>query len=178
MLFLFICKEELGSWVTMINQDSLVVSRKAKKKQHVHTQTTWLPMCNLQLPMLWNLQALWALLLSYYRSSTFLACRISKSKMNKLGVTIVKNQPFMLPVSHLRLKLDHLKSYSIVTRKLVLFYAESANQNSLQLLQPPLLRGLQYSILWLKKSWLVATYFYFCKLRTPQYSIMNYDSGS
>jgi len=35
-----------------------------------------------------------ALLLSYYTASTFLPCRISKPKMNKLGATVVKNQPF------------------------------------------------------------------------------------
>jgi len=36
----------------------------------------------------------WELLLSYYRANTFLPCRISKPKMNVLGATIVKNQPF------------------------------------------------------------------------------------
>jgi len=46
-----------------------------------------------------------ALLLSYYRASTFLPCRISKPKMNKLGTTVVKNQPFRLlwcPFPYLR----------------------------------------------------------------------------
>jgi len=73
----------------------------------------------------------WALALSYYRASTFLPCRISKPKMNKLGATVIKNQPFRLlwcPFSYLRLKLDHLDSNSIVTRELIpLFYVESAN---------------------------------------------------
>jgi len=41
-------------------------------------------------------QLSWALLLSYYRASTFIPCRISKPKMNKLNATIVKNQPFQL----------------------------------------------------------------------------------
>jgi len=36
----------------------------------------------------------WALLLSYYRANTFLPCRVSKPKMNELGATVVKNQPF------------------------------------------------------------------------------------
>jgi len=36
----------------------------------------------------------WELLLSYYRANTFLPCRISKPKMNELGATGVKNQPF------------------------------------------------------------------------------------
>jgi len=64
----------------------------------------------------------WALLLSYYRASTFLPRRISKPKMNELGVTIVKNQPFRLlwhPFPYLRLKLDHIESSLIVTRELL-----------------------------------------------------------
>jgi len=36
----------------------------------------------------------WALPLSYYSASIFLPCRISKPKMNELGATIAKNQPF------------------------------------------------------------------------------------
>jgi len=36
----------------------------------------------------------WALLLIYYRASIFLPCRISKPKMNEVGATVVKNQPF------------------------------------------------------------------------------------
>jgi len=36
----------------------------------------------------------WALPLSYYRASTFLPCRMNDPKMNKLGATVVKNQPF------------------------------------------------------------------------------------
>jgi len=39
-------------------------------------------------------QLSWALPLSYYRASTFLQCRINKPKMNELGATIVRNQPF------------------------------------------------------------------------------------
>jgi len=78
----------------------------------------------------------WALPLSYYRASTFLPCRISKPKMNKLGATIVKKQPFRLlwhPFPYLKLKLDRLDSNSIVTREIIpLFYVESANQHSLQ----------------------------------------------
>jgi len=97
-------------------------------------------------------QLSWALLLSYYRASTFLPCRISKPKMNELGATVVKNQTFRLlwdPFPNLRLKLDRLKSNSIVTRELMpLFYVESANKHSLQ----SLLCSLQYSILQQKKS--------------------------
>jgi len=84
----------------------------------------------------------WALPLSYYRSSTFLPCRISKPKMNELGTTVVMNQPFWLlwhPFPYLRLKLNRLDSNSIVTIELIpLFYVESANQHSLQSIQPPL----------------------------------------
>jgi len=98
----------------------------------------------------------WALPLSYYRTSTFLPCRISKPKMNELDATVVKNQPFRLlwhPFPYQRLKLYCLESNSIVTKELIpLFYVESANQHSLQPVQPPLLHGLQYSILRLKKS--------------------------
>jgi len=56
---------------------------------------------------------------------------------------------FMVPVSlYISLKLDRLKSDLIVTRELIpLFNVESANQYSLQSVQSPLLRGLQYSIL-------------------------------
>jgi len=79
----------------------------------------------------------WALLLSYYRASTFLPYRLNKPKMNKLSATIVKNQPFRLLwhlFPYLRLKLYHLESNSIVTRELIpLFYVESANQHSLHL---------------------------------------------
>ena len=39
-------------------------------------------------------QSSWALLLSYYRASTFLPCRISKPKMSELSATVVKKQPF------------------------------------------------------------------------------------
>jgi len=72
-------------------------------------------------------QSSWAQPLSYYRAITFLLCRISKPKMNKIGVTVVKNQPFRLlwhPFLYLRLKLDLLQSNSVVTRELTpLFYA-------------------------------------------------------
>jgi len=119
----------------------------------------------------------WALPLSYYRASTFLPCRISKSKMNKLSVTIVKNQPFQLlwcPFPYLRLKLDRLDSNSIVTREIIpLFYAESANQHSLQSIQSPLLRSLQYFILWLKKILTDRVFFYFHNLCMPQYLLRN-----
>jgi len=84
----------------------------------------------------------WALPFSYYRAITFLACKISKSKMNELGVTVVKNQQFQLlwhPFLYLRLKLSHLESNLVVTIELIpLFYVESANQHSLQSVQPPL----------------------------------------
>jgi len=110
-------------------------------------------------------QLSWVLSFSYYRASTFLPCRINKPKMNKLGTTLVKNQPFWLlwcPFPYLRLKVDRLKSNSIVTRELIpLFYVESANQHSLQSIQPPLLCGFQYSILWLKKSRPVVVFFTF-----------------
>ena len=99
-------------------------------------------------------QLSWVLPLSYYRASTFLQCRISKPKMNELDATVVKNQPFWLlshPFPYLRLKLDRLESNSIFTRELIpLFYVESANQHSLQSVQPPLLCGLQYYNLWQK----------------------------
>ena len=36
----------------------------------------------------------WVLLLSYYRASIFLPCRISRPKMKELSATVVKNQPF------------------------------------------------------------------------------------
>jgi len=125
----------------------------------------------------------WALPLSYYRASTFLPCRISKPKMNELGTTIVKNQPFQLlwhPFPYLRLKLDHLDSNSIVTTELIaLFYAKSANQHSLQSVQPPLWRSLQYFILRLKK---ILTgcffYFYFRNLRAPWYFSRNEANNS
>jgi len=65
----------------------------------------------------------WALLLSYFRASTFLPCRIGKPKMNEFGLTIIVNkQPFQLlwhPFPYLRLKLDHLESNSIVTTELI-----------------------------------------------------------
>jgi len=118
-------------------------------------------------------QSSWALLLNYFRAITFLLCRISKLKMNKLGATVVKNQPFQLlwcPFLYLRLKLDHFQSNSIVTRELIpLFYVELANQHSVQ---PPLLRGLQCSILRLKKI-LVGHHFliHFCTPRAAQYFV-------
>jgi len=98
----------------------------------------------------------WALPLSYCRASTFIPCRMNEPKMNELGVTVVKNQPFQLLwhlFPYLRLKLDCLESDSIVTRELKsLFYVESAKQNSLQSIQPPLLCCLQYSVVRFKKS--------------------------
>jgi len=121
----------------------------------------------------------WALLLSYYRASTFLHCRISKPKMNELGATVVKNQPFRLlwcPFPFLRLKLDHLDSNSIVTRELIpLFYIESANQHSIQSVQSPLLRGHQYSIPQLKKILTGCHFFifYFRNLHAPWYFSRN-----
>jgi len=122
--------------------------------------------------------------LSYYRASTFLPCRISKPKMNKLGVTIVKNQPFRFlwhPFSYLRLKLNRLDSNSIVTKEIIpLFYVESANQHSLQSVQPPLLRGLQYFILRLKNlDWSsFFIFFYFCNLHTLWYFLRNEADNS
>jgi len=96
-------------------------------------------------------QSSWALPLSYYRANTFLLCRISIPKMNELSATVVKNQPVQIlwyPFLYLRLKLNRLKSNSVVTRELIpLFYVESANQHSLQSIKPPLLHSLQCSIL-------------------------------
>jgi len=132
-------------------QDSLVVSCKAKMKQHVHAQPTRLPLLftasnAVKFPSAVT-QSPWALPLRYYRASTFLPCRISKPKMNKLGTTVVKNQPFQLLwllFLYLRFKLDCLESNSVVTKELILlFYVESAKQHSLESIKPPLLRGLQ-----------------------------------
>jgi len=53
-----------------------------------------------------------ALPLSYYRTSTFLPCRISKPKMNELSATVVMNQPFRLLwclFPYLRLKFDRFE---------------------------------------------------------------------
>jgi len=118
----------------------------------------------------------WALPLSYYRASTFLPCRISKPKMNKLSGTIVMNQPFQLlwcPFPYLRLKLNRLEHNQVVTRELIpLFYVESANQHSSQSVQPPLVCSLQYSILRLKiflTSRRFLFYFIFTHPHTPQY---------
>jgi len=59
----------------------------------------------------------------------------------------------MAPISLSKAETWSSRSDSIVTRELIpLFYVELANQHSLQSVQPPLLRGLQYSILQLKKS--------------------------
>jgi len=123
----------------------------------------------------------WALPLSYYRSSTFLPCRISKPKMNKLGSTIVKNRPFWLlwhPFPFLRLKLDRLETNSIVTRELIpLFYIQSA-----KLSKPTFITicsttfVTRPSILYpstkknLDQSWF---FFYFCKLCMAQYFLSN-----
>jgi len=102
--------------------------------------------------------------ISYYRANTFLSCRISKLKMTEFGATVVKNQQFRLlwhPFPHLRLKLGCFESNLSITRLLIpLFYVESANQNPLQSIQPPLLHVLQYSILQLKKI-LTGRCFYF-----------------
>jgi len=102
--------------------------------------------------------------------------------MNKLGATIVKNQPFRLlwcPFPYLRLKLNCLDNNSIVTGEIIpLFYVESANQHSLQSVQPPLLCGLQYFILWLKKTWPVMVFFYFCNLHMPRYFLRNEADSS
>jgi len=65
-----------------------------------------------------------ALSLSYYRDNTFLPCRMNELKMNELSATVVNNQPFWLlwcPFSYLKVKLDCLKSNSIVTRELIPF---------------------------------------------------------
>jgi len=99
-------------------------------------------------------------MLSYYRASTFLPCRIPK--MNKLSVTVVKNQPFQLlwcPFLHLRLKLNHLERNSIVTRELIpLLYVESANQNQLQSVKSLLLRWPPSTIDWFFIFALVSLY--------------------
>jgi len=114
-------------------------------------------------------QLSWALPLSYFRAITFLLCRISKPKMNELGATVVKNQPFRLlwhPFLYLGLKLNCLQSNSVVTRELIpLFYVELVNQHSLQSVQPPLLHSLQYSILRQKK--LDQSSFFYFYFRTP-----------
>jgi len=130
-------------------------------------------------------QSSWALPLSYFRDSTFLPCKISRPKMNELSATVVKNQSFKLLwclFPFLRLKLDRLDSNSIVTRELItLFYVESANQHSLQSVQPPLLHSLQYSILRLKKSWPVIVVFiflFFCNLHAPWYFSRNEADNS
>jgi len=126
----------------------------------------------------------WALPLSYYRASTFLPCRISEPKMNELGATIVKYQPFQLfwcLFLYLRLKLDRLESNLIVTRELTpLFYVELANQHSLQSVQPPLLRCFQYSILRLKNldQLLFFYFFYFRNLHVPRYFSRNEADNS
>jgi len=96
--FAIACHKTTKMYEAVRYQDSLVVSCKAKKKQHAHAQPTRLPVCHLQLPTLKFpsavTQSSWVLPLSYYRANTFLPCRIKKPKMNKLGATIVKNQPF------------------------------------------------------------------------------------
>jgi len=148
------------------DQDSLVVSCKAKKQHAANATTSVLFTATnaVKFPIAVT-RSSWALLLSYYRASTFLPCRISKPKMNELGATIVKNQPFWLLwhlFPYLRLKLDRLDSNSIVTREIIpLFYVESTNQHSLQSVQSPLLRSLQYFILRLKKSWPVIVFLLF-----------------
>jgi len=161
-------------------QDSQVVSHKAKKKQHAHAQLTWLPVCYLQLPMLWNFQVMKFSCLEHYllviiKLVHSYHVESVKPKMNELSATIVKNQPFWLlwyPFPYLRLKLDCLENNSIVARELIpLFYVESTNQHSIQFIQSPLLCGLQYSILQLKKilsGRLVLFYFYFRNLCVPR----------
>jgi len=121
----------------------------------------------------------WALPLSYYKAITFLLCRISKPKMNELGATIVKNQPFRFLwclFLYLRLKLDHLESNSVVTRELTfvpLFYVESANQHSLQSVQPPLLHSLKILYPSAKKVLTGCCFFIFAHLHMPQYFLKN-----
>jgi len=73
----------------------------------------------------------------------------------------------------------------IVTREVIpLFYVESANQHSLQSIQPPLLHGLQHFILQLKKILTSRRFFiffifvYFCNLRAPQYFLRNEAANS
>jgi len=97
--------------------------------------------------------------------------------MNELSATVVKNQPFQLlwcPFLYLRLKLNRLESNSVVTRELItLFYVESANQHLLQSIKPPLLHGLQYSILQVKKNLDRLSFFIFIFLfsHTPSTSV-------
>jgi len=101
-------------YIYIIYQDSLVVSREAKK-QHAYAQPTWLPVIftgtnAVKFPSFVTRSSC-TLPLSYYRASTFLPCRISKPKMNELGCTVM-NQPFRLlwcPFPCLRLKLDRLE---------------------------------------------------------------------
>jgi len=114
------------------------VSHKAKKKHHVHVQPMQLLMCYLQVPHCENCKhcnsvILRATTLSYYRTNTFLLCRISKPKMNELGATVDKNQPFWLlwhPFPHQRLKLDCFERISIVTRELIPFLCRISKPKS------------------------------------------------
>jgi len=120
----------------------------------------------------------WALPLSYYRASTFLPW-ISKPKMNKLGATVVKNQPFRLlwcPFPYLRLKLGHLESNSIVTRENNTFVlCRISKPTFITIHSTTLLCSLQYSdlrLIWLVVVFLI-NYFYFCNLCVPQYFSRN-----
>ena len=163
------------------NQDSLVVSHKAACARPANATTGVLfTGTNAEKFPSAVTRSSWALSLSYYRASTFLPCRISKPKMKKLGATIVKNQLFRLlwrPFPYLRLKLDRLESNSVVTKELIpLFYVESANQHSLQSVRPPLLRGFQYFILWLKKI-LTGHRFFFIFAHPARLSIFKKWSG-
>jgi len=83
---------------TYIHQDSPVVSRKAKKKQHTRatyattdvlfTATNAVKFAS---TVTWSS---WVLSLNYYRANTFLSCRTSKLKTTEFGATVVKNQQF------------------------------------------------------------------------------------
>jgi len=79
-------------------QDSPVVSRKAKKKQHAHatyvTTSLLFTATNAVKFAIAVTQSPLVLLLSYYRANTFLSCRTSKLKMTEFSVTVVKNQQF------------------------------------------------------------------------------------
>jgi len=106
--------------------------------------------------------------------------------MNKLSATIVKNQPFQLSwhsFPYLRLKLNCLESKSVVTRELcnIFVLCRIIKPAFITICSTTLLCGLQYSILWLKKSLLVVIlFFYFFTFTTftPRYFSRNEADNS
>jgi len=115
-----------------VNQVSPVVSHKAKNKQyaqpslHDYQSAIYRYQCceALQLGCLEYYQlVIIEVIPSYHVESN------SKPKMNELGVTIIKNQPFRVLFPETQC------------------YIELANQNPLQCVQPLLSCSLQYSIL-------------------------------